>query len=229
MKKSFPIILLSSSLLLLCSCNLIPGKKGGDGSTSDITDSTSASTSTCESSKSSSSTSQDVNDHCQIVTHGGVLPGSDTMWGIGDSETNKKMFLDHINSQSGLTDGIVTDYNDLANCSIQNHSNNSREDRHLQIGSGSYPGKLFLRMKKSIKKVAITFSAYFKENSEVSNIESGAKIYIEDQVFLPDISTTNPQTTKRVEYEYSTPSDIVKFSNDADHQRVYIDLIEFYF
>ena len=226
MKKSFPIILLSSSLLLLSSCNLIPGKKGGDDSSGSITDSSSASTSTSASSSSSSS-SKDVSTHCEIVTCGGVLPGSEVSWGIGDTAESKQMFLDYINSAAGLD--IVSDYNDLANCYIQNHSNDSKEDRHLQIGTGKYRGKLFLRMTKQIKKVAVTFSAYYKENSEVSNIETNAKLYIEDELFLPDISATNPQTTKRVEYTYETPSEIVKFSNDDEKQRVYIDLIEFYY
>lgn len=231
MKKSFPIILLSSSLLLLSSCNLIPGKKGGDGSTSDITDSTSASTSTSESSESSSSTSQDVSDHCEIVTKGDGLPGANA-WDVAQNEEHKQQFLDCLNQSAGID--IVKDYNDINKIFIQNHEGGTdKQYSHLTIGAGKssgYGGKLYLRMNKQIKKVAVTFSAFYKTTT--TNIETDAKLIIDEkETFYPDFLDTNPQPTKRVEYVYEEPTDIVKFSNDptVGGQRVYIDLIELYY
>ena len=226
MKKLSKLLVLSSSIVLITSCTLVPTKKNSSSSAGSNTESTQVTSDTSNTQQ--SSTSKDVSDHCEIITHGTSLPGSGASWGIADSADNKATFLKYLNDQAGFA--LIADYNDINKVFIQNHNNTSdKEYSHLCIGTGSnYGGKLFLRLNKQIKKVAVTFSAYFKTTS-TPPYDAGAKLNIEDQEFLPEISETNPQPTKRVEYTYSTPSDIVKFSNDGPDQRVYIDSIEFYY
>jgi hypothetical protein len=218
MKVLSKLLLLSASALLISSCNLVPGKKS--------TEQTSSAISATSSESSSSLSESEAGDHCEIVTCGdefAIGTGSGG-WKIDD---HKDEFLSYLNTSSGVN--LFADYNDLANIYIQNHNNDtSRANCHLSIGTGSYRGKLFLRTTKKIKKVAVTFSAYYKTTA-TPPYEADAKLFIEDTEYLPTLSEELPEPTKRVEYVYETPSDIVKFSNEKEKQRVFIDKLEFYY
>ena len=244
MRKTVRLLILSLASFSLISCNVKTSSKKSKKSESTDTSQTSETTDTPSTSggKSSSSSSSSVppaGDSITIGTTGKTLPsklygGDGESGGVAlDDSANRTEFVNYINGIAGYE--LVTSFNPVNKVYFNTDGNAGKEHVNLTLGTGNYEGKMTMNLKRAVSKIEVEYSAYFKVTASGTPYDEEAVLYIENQKYEPEITTTLPEPKQTVSYEYATPSTSVYLTNDngdsvADGQhRVFIYSIKLFF
>lgn len=221
--------------LLLCSCNQSSG--GGKKKSSSITSQDSSTTeatatsSTQVSSGGQTSTSALPAGEYIVYTHGTHLPFADYGIHISDLESeksNRDTLMNSINTQAGPA--IVSSIN-ATNCQIQTDNGTSEKvNLHLSIGSGSNAGMIQFNLSQPLKKAVIEASGYYKTYSGGVSKDPNSKIIINGIEY--NFTTLDADPHPQVEtftVEYPETVNFLRFGNDDEDQRFFLDSIHFFF
>lgn len=236
MNRKNALLTILSVTLLLCGCN--SGSKGGDKKKSSSITSDSSSSPTLTTTGEASSTSQTLTStsslpsgEYKVYTAGSALPFSDFGINISDLESekaNRDILMNSINSQAKTN--IVSSIN-AVNCHISTDDGSSeKEHLHLSIGSGANFGSIQFNLSQVLKKAVIEASGYYKDYGSGVSTDPDAKIIINGIEY--NFSTLDKSPHPDVEtftVEYPDGVNYLKFANDADHQRFFLDSIHLFF
>lgn len=235
MNRKNTLLTILSVTLLLCGCNQSSG--GGKKKTSSITsqDSSSTETTTASSTQASSGgqtpTSALPAGEYIVYTHGTHLPFADYGIHISDLEsekTNRDILMNSINSQAKTN--IVSSIN-ATNCQIQTDNGTSEKvNLHLSIGSGTNSGMIQFNLSQPLKKAVIEASGYYKTYNGGVSKDSNSKIIINgiEYNFTTLDADPHPQV-ETITVEYPETVNYLRFGNDDEDQRFFLDSIHLFF
>lgn len=236
MNRKNALLTILSVTLLLCGCN--SGSKGGSKKKSSSITSDNFSNPTLTTTGEISSTSQSLTStsslpsgEYKVYTAGSALPFSDFGIHISDLEsekTNRDMLMNSINSQAKTN--IVSSIN-AVNCQISTDDGSSeKEHLHLSIGSGANSGSIQFNLSQVLKKAVIEASGYYKTYSGGVSKDPSSKIIINgiEHNFTTLDADPHPQV-ETFTVEYPDGVNFLKFANDADHQRFFVNSIHLFF
>lgn len=236
MNRKNALLTILSVTLLLCGCN--SGSKGGSKKKSSSITSDNSSNPTLTTTGEISSTSQSLTStsslpsgEYKVYTAGSALPFSDFGIHISDLEsekTNRDMLMNSINSQAKTN--IVSSIN-AVNCQISTDDGSSeKEHLHLSIGSGANSGSIQFNLSQVLKKAVIEASGYYKTYSGGVSKDPSSKIIINgiEHNFTTLDADPHPQV-ETFTVEYPDGVNFLKFDNDADHQRFFVNSIHLFF
>lgn len=230
------LLTILSVTLLLCGCN--SGSKGGGKKKSSSITSDNSSNPTLTTTGETSSTSQTLTStsslpsgEYKVYTAGSALPFSDFGIHISDLEsekTNRDLLMNSINSQAGTN--IVSSIN-AVNCQISTDDGSSeKEHLHLSIGSGANSGSIQFNLSQVLKKAVIEASGYYKTYSGGVSKDPNSKIIINGIEY--NFTTLDADPHPQVEtftVEYPETVNFLRFGNDDEDQRFFLDSIHFFF
>ena len=236
MNRKNALLTILSVTLLLCGCN--SGSKGGGKkkNSSIVSDSSSSPTltttgETSSTSQTLTSTSSLPSGQYKVYTAGNALPFSDFGIHISDLEsekTNRDLLMNSINSQAKTK--IVSSIN-AVNCQIATDDGSSeKEHLHLSIGSGANFGSIQFNLSQVLKKAVIEASGYYKTYNGGVSKDPNSKIIINGIEY--NFTTLDADPHPQVEtftVEYPDGVNFLKFANDADHQRFFLNSIHLFF
>lgn len=237
MNKKIILTTLPFVTLLLSSCfqNNSKSKKTSNNptDTSDVsgTDTSNSETTNSESTSTSATSTTQSSTEAVFNTAGESLPFSNYSVAINDKDSgknNRDLLMSSINSQVGeiLVSSITAD-----NCTIlTDDSSNNKEHFHLTVGTGSSNGFIQFNLSRSYQRIEVTASGYYKTYSGGSSKDDNAKILINGVEYNFTTLGADPhpqQETFTVSYEEAKTE--LRFANDDEKQRFYLDSVKIIF
>lgn len=231
-RKNALLTILSVSLLL-CGCNQ---SSGGGGKKK------SSSTNPGESSQQTLTTTGETTTGGQSITSTSILPaGEYKVYTCGEALPfdSYGINISDLNSEQGNRDTLMNSLNTQArsnivssisasNCHIQTDDGTSVKSHfHLSVGSGSNSGYIQLNFSQILKKAVIEASGYYKTGYSV---DTNSKIIINGIEY--NFTTLDKEPNPDVEsftVEYSEGVNYLRFANDDEGQRFYLDSIHLFF
>ena len=234
-RKNALLTILSVSLLL-CGCNQSSGGGGkkkssstNPGESSQQTLTTTGETTT--GGQSTTSTTTLPAGEYKVYTCGEALPFDSYGINISDlnsEQGNRDTLMNSLNTQarSNIVNSISA-----SNCHIQTDDDSSVKSHfHLSVGSGSNSGYIQLNFSQILKKVVVEASGYYKHYSDGYSVDTDAKIIINGIEY--NFTTLDKEPNPDVEtftVEYSEGVNYLRFANDDEDQRFYLDSIHLFF
>ena len=221
MKKLISLFVLTSSVLLASSCNLVPAKK------SDSTDSPTP-TQDPISDTDSDDSSQVITSSYTFYTSKSYLPFDNYGIHISDQlsgRENRDKLINSINTQVGkeLVTSISAD-----GCNIQTDDGTSNKNHlHLTVGGGSDNGYIEFNLSISFIKIEVAVIAYYK--GEYS-LDTDSLIDIDgDSHAIPNDPSASTQQEHKFEKTYSGSPKKFKLSNHGEKQRFFLESVTLFY
>lgn len=177
------------------------------------------------------STSESSSTEAVFLTSGTALPFSNYSIPINDKDSgkgNRNTLMESINSQVG--DTLVSSISADSCTILTDDSSNNKEHFHLTVGSGSSNGYIQFNFSKSYRQLEVHASAYYKTYSGGSSKDENAKMIIngEEKNFTTINADPNPEV-ETFSITYSESKNSLRFANDDEKQRFYLDYIKIIF
>lgn len=220
MKKFYKYLLLISSLGLLTSCILSPGKKTSNEPSTTTSSQPTESTST--------TTTQDSRKKYEFHTSKSYLPFDNYGIHVSDEASgyeNRDAIKDAINHEVGF--GLVNSIS-AHDCTIlTDDGTKNQEHLHLCVGTGSTDGGITFNVSIQVTKIVVTVIPYYKTPYTV---DTDATIYIDNDKFKIEVdSESDTQIESMYEKTYDTSVSSFTLSNKAEKQRFYLESVTLYY